>query len=51
MGIHCLNLSGVVNVFQAAGFHHKKEMKAFKITGESANLIKQKLAERFGEIY
>ncbi len=39
------------NAFQAAGFHHKKEMQAFKIKGNSAELIKTKLSQRFGEIY
>ncbi len=39
------------NAFQAAGFHHKKEMQAFKIKGDSAEAIKEKLALKFGEIY
>ncbi|MES2526477.1 MAG: 3D domain-containing protein [Bdellovibrionota bacterium] len=39
------------NVFQAAGFHHKKEIQAFKIKGHSAELIKEKLENKFGEIY
>lgn len=39
------------NAFQAAGFHHKKEVQAFKIKGESADLIKEKLEEKFGGIY
>ncbi len=39
------------NVFQRAGFHHKAPMNAFKIKGHSAELIKDKLRARFGELY
>ena len=39
------------NVFLAAGFNHKKEVQAFKIKGRSAELIKEKLENKFGEIY
>jgi len=39
------------NAFKKAGFHHKRPMDAFKIKGESAELVRQKLRERFQEIY
>jgi 3D (Asp-Asp-Asp) domain-containing protein len=39
------------NVFQRAGFHHKSPMKAFKIKGPSADLVKEKLRVKFGDIY
>ncbi len=39
------------NVFQRAGFHHKAPMNAFKIKGQSAEVIKDKLRARFGELY
>jgi 3D (Asp-Asp-Asp) domain-containing protein len=39
------------NVFQKAGFHHKRPMDAFKIKGDSAEVIRQKLKDQFGELY
>lgn len=39
------------NAFQKAGFHHKRPLDAFKIKGDSAELIREKLRERFQEIY
>lgn len=39
------------NVFLRAGFHHKKPMKAFKISGESASYIKSLLKNQFGDLY
>lgn len=39
------------NAFKKAGFHHKRPLDAFKIRGNSAELIKDKLRERFGELY
>lgn len=39
------------NVFSRAGFHHKKPMQAFKITGDSATHIKQLLQDKFGDLY
>jgi len=39
------------NVFSRAGFHHKKPMGAFKVKGKSAEAVKEKLRQRFGEIY
>lgn len=39
------------NVFSRAGFHHKKPMGAFKINGNSAELVKEKLKLKFGDLY
>lgn len=39
------------NTFQKAGFHHKRPLDAFKIKGNSAELIREKLRERFNELY
>ncbi len=39
------------NVFQRAGFHHKKPMEAYKVSGPSAEVIKGNLRSRFGVIY
>ncbi len=39
------------NVFFNAGFNHNTPMEAFKVKGESAEIIKKRLQERFGEIY
>lgn len=39
------------NAFQKAGFHHKRPLDAFKIKGNSAEIVREKLRERFGEIY
>ncbi len=39
------------NAFFNAGFNHNTPMEAFKVRGESAEIIKKRLQERFGEIY
>lgn len=39
------------NAFQRAGFHHKKPMGAFKIKGNSAEVVKEKLRQKFGDLY
>lgn len=39
------------NAFQKAGFHHKRALDAFKITGESAERIKERLKDKFGDLY
>lgn len=39
------------NAFQKAGFHHKRPMNAFKVSGESAERAKEKLRVKFGELY
>ena len=39
------------NAFQRAGFHHKKPIGAFKIKGNSAEVVKEKLLLKFGELY
>lgn len=39
------------NAFQRAGFHHKRPLPAFKIKGDSAELIRDRLRDRFNEIY
>lgn len=39
------------NVFQRAGIHHKNPMEAYKIKGDSAELVKDRLKERFGDLY
>lgn len=39
------------NVFSRAGFHKQNPMGAFKIKGASAEIIKQRLKERFGDLY
>ncbi|MES2526461.1 MAG: 3D domain-containing protein [Bdellovibrionota bacterium] len=39
------------NAFKKAGFHHKRPMDAFKIQGESAEQIREKLREKFGDLY
>lgn len=39
------------NAFQAAGFHHKRPMNAFKISGDSAERTREKLKEKFGDLY
>jgi hypothetical protein len=39
------------NAFQKAGFHHKRAMDAFKITGDSADRVREKLRQKFGILY
>ncbi len=39
------------NAFQQAGFHHKRPLDAFKIKGDSAENIRQRLREKFGDLY
>lgn len=39
------------NAFQAAGFHHKNPLEAFKIYGESAEIIKERLKAKFPELF
>ncbi len=39
------------NAFQKAGFHHKRGLDAFKIKGHSAELVREKLREKFEDIY
>lgn len=39
------------NVFSRAGFHKQNPMSAFKIKGISAEIIKQRLKDRFGDLY
>lgn len=39
------------NVFQKAGFHHKNPMKAYKVSGPSADVIKDNLKAKFGTLY
>lgn len=39
------------NAFQKAGFHHKRPLPAFKVKGDSADVIRERLRERFNEIY
>lgn len=39
------------NAFQAAGFHHKKPLEAYKVQGDSAELIREKLKEKFQDLY
>lgn len=39
------------NVFLKAGFNHTRPMDAYKVQGESAEFIKKRLEDRFGELY
>lgn len=39
------------NVFQRAGFDKTRALQAFKVKGQSAERIKEKLQEKFGELY
>lgn len=39
------------NAFQRAGFHHKKPLTAYKVKRQSAENIKLKLKEKFGDLY
>lgn len=39
------------NVFQAAGFDHHSPTEAYKIEGPSADLVKDMLKEKFGDLY
>jgi 3D (Asp-Asp-Asp) domain-containing protein len=39
------------NVFSRAGFNHNTPMEAFKVNGESAEIIRERLQARFGDIY
>lgn len=39
------------NVFQRAGFDKTRPLQAFKVKGQSADRIKEKLQEKFGDLY
>lgn len=39
------------NVFQANGFDHHTPMEAYKIVGPSAELVRDRLKEKFGDLY
>jgi 3D (Asp-Asp-Asp) domain-containing protein len=39
------------NTFSRAGFNHQTEFEAFKVTGDSAENIKTRLQDKFGELY
>jgi 3D (Asp-Asp-Asp) domain-containing protein len=39
------------NAFREAGFDRRNPMEAFKVNGDSAEVIKLKLKEKFGELY
>ncbi len=39
------------NAFKKSGFHHRRPMDAFKVKGDSAELVREKLREKFGELY
>lgn len=39
------------NTFSRAGFSHNTPMEAFKVTGPSAEVVKERLKAKFGEIY
>ncbi len=39
------------NAFQRAGFHHKRPIAAFKVKGASAESVKERFREQFGELY
>lgn len=39
------------NAFQRAGFHHKKALKAYKVKHGSAEVVKERLKEKFGDLY
>lgn len=39
------------NAFQKAGFHHKRPLDAYKIRGVSAGVVREKLRDKFGELY
>lgn len=39
------------NVFSRAGFHKQNPLPAFKVQGASADIIKQRLKDRFGSLY
>lgn len=39
------------NAFQRAGFHHKKRLEAFKIEGDSAEIVKDQLRAKFPELF
>lgn len=39
------------NVFQKAGFDKTKQLQAYKITGSSADRVREKLKEKFGDLY
>lgn len=39
------------NVFQKAGFDKTKSLQAYKITGSSADRVREKLKEKFGDLY
>lgn len=39
------------NAFQRAGFHHKRGLKAFKVKRKSADLVRENLKQKFGELY
>lgn len=39
------------NVFQKEGFHKTKSFEAYKVKGQSADRVREKLAEKFGDLY
>lgn len=39
------------NTFQRAGFHHKNPLEAFKVKGRSADIVKERLKKRFGNLF
>lgn len=39
------------NVFQKAGFDKTKSLQAFKVTGSSADRVREKLKEKFGDLF
>lgn len=39
------------NVFLKAGFHHKEPTEAYKIEGPSADIIRERLQAKFGNLY
>lgn len=39
------------NAFQRAGFHHKNRLEAYKIDGESAEIVKEQLKEKFPDLF
>ena len=39
------------NVFSRAGFNHNRPMEAFKVKGVSADIIRERLKVKFGDLY
>lgn len=39
------------NAFQRAGFNHRKPIAAYKIKGDSAEVVREKLRLKFGDLY